>query len=212
MTTDVRVSFRVERLGRVPYERVLERQHALVERRARGEIGDRLLLLEHPPVVTVGRGARPADVAGVSAPVVEVERGGEATWHGPGQIVGYPILRLEGRERDLHLHLRRLEETLIRALSDFGLEAGRRPPHTGVWTAGGKVASIGVAVRRWVTFHGFALNVDCDLSAFASFRPCGLDARVMTSVARELGAAPDRAALEDAVVRRFAEVFGRVLS
>lgn len=199
----------VVRLGRRPYEEVREIQLEAVARRAAGEIGDRLYLVEHDSVVTVGRGADPSAVAGVPFPVVHVERGGEATWHGPGQLVGYPILALEEGERDLHRYLRDLEEALIRALSDVGLAATRSPPHTGVWCGTKKLASIGVAVRRWVTYHGFALNVDCDLTAFRSFAPCGLDATVMSSVAEMTGSAVEASRIEDSVVSRLCEVLGR---
>jgi len=196
-------------LGRRAYEEVLVLQRDCVERRVRDEIPDRLLLVEHDPVITVGRGAAVEEVAGVPFPVVEIERGGEATWHGPGQLVGYPILRLDEGERDLHLHLRRLEEVLILALGDLGLDVERAPPHTGVWTGGRKLASIGVAVRRWVTYHGFALNVDCDLDAFSSFRPCGLDAAVMTSVSSASGRPETIDRVTPRVIERFLQVFGR---
>lgn len=196
-------------LGRVPYDVALELQRARVLERARGAIPDQLLLLEHDSVVTIGRGADRSAAGSSIFPVVEVERGGEATWHGPGQLVGYPILALEVGRRDLHRYLRDLEETLIRALADLGVDARRDPPHTGVWIGAKKVASIGVAVRRWVTFHGFALNVDPDLAAFRGFAPCGLDASVMTSLAAERGGVVDRVSVAAAIVQRFAEVFGR---
>ncbi|MFG0317993.1 MAG: lipoyl(octanoyl) transferase LipB [Planctomycetota bacterium JB042] len=200
----------VVRLGRRPYDEVRDLQLEAVERRAAGDGPDRLFLVEHDPVVTVGRGAGLEAAAGVGVPVVRVERGGEATWHGPGQLVGYPILRLEDGERDLHRYLRDLEEALIRALADLGVAATRNPPHTGVWSGGRKLASIGVAVRRWVTYHGFALNVDCDLRSFEGFAPCGLDAAVMSSVAAASGGPVDAARVEERVVLRFLEVFGRV--
>ena len=155
----------VRELGRVDYLEALALQRRLVEQRARGEIADTLLLLEHPPVFTLGR--RRDAAANVldpgDAPVVEVERGGDVTWHGPGQLVGYPILALDEGERDLHQVLRRLEAALIAVLAACGLEGGRREGYTGVWCGGAKVASLGIAVRSWVTYHGFALNVDCDL-------------------------------------------------
>lgn len=190
-------------LGRVPYAEAWGLQRELVERRWRGECDDHLLLLEHDPVVTVGRGGADLDSRRLGVPVVSVERGGEATWHGPGQLVAYPIVRLGEGERDLHRWLRLLEEATIRQLADFGVPAGRRPPHTGVWTGGGKIASIGVAVRRWVTYHGVAVNVSCDLASFGGFRPCGLDPSLMTSIERERGGAPG---LEEAA-ERFAHHF-----
>jgi len=210
--------------GPVPYERGHELQRRLLAERAGGERDDALVLLEHEAVVTVGRGARrdgtgpdglPAVLDGGRFPVVEVERGGEATWHGPGQLVGYPIIALGEGERDLHRHLRRIEDALIAALGDLGVSgAGRRAGATGVWIDGArKVASIGIAVQRWVTWHGFALNVRPDLSAFAAIRPCGFGAEVMTSVAAERGDdGPSVREAADAVVRRLAEAFGRVVS
>lgn len=197
-------------LGRLPYAEALERQLELVEKRSRGEISDHLLFVEHPPVVTVGRGGDLDEVAELAMPVIEIGRGGEATYHGPGQLVGYPILELEEGERDLHRYLRDLEEVLIRALARFGIAANRHPPHTGVWVGASKLASIGVAVRRWVTYHGFALNVDVDLAPFMTFRPCGLDGTVMGSMATVLGKrAIDRAAVIDAVTHEFGSVFQR---
>ncbi len=179
-------------LGRIDYAAARRLQLGLVERIAEGQEPDTLLLCEHDPVITCGRGTDLANLGPAAAelPVVEVERGGDVTWHGPGQLVGYPILRLEGEERDLHLHLRRTEGLLIRTLSELGADAGRNPPHTGVWVPAGeparKIASIGVAVRRWTTYHGFALNISSDLREFARINPCGLDAAVMTTLQREL--------------------------
>lgn len=199
-------------LGRIAYAAALDLQHRLVEERAAGAGRDRLLFAEHDDVVTIGRGGDRFAAGASPFPVVEVERGGEATWHGPGQLVGYPILGLEGAERDLHRYLRGIEDALVRALGDLGVAAGRNPPHTGVWIGGAKVASIGVAVRRWVTFHGFALNVAPDLLAFGGFRPCGLDPGVMTSLAAALGAAPAAGLVRARVAVRFAEVFDRALA
>jgi lipoate-protein ligase B len=147
-----------------------------------------LLLVEHPHVVTLGRKqSAPANVLARDMPVIEIERGGDVTYHGPGQLVGYPILQLDGDERDLHVYLRNLEEALIRACVELGLHAGRREGLTGVWIDDArKIASIGIAVRKWVTYHGFALNVATELERFTAINPCGLDAAVMTSVSREL--------------------------
>jgi lipoate-protein ligase B len=161
-----------------------------VARRADGKIPDCLLLLEHDPVVTLGRafaGPEPA-IAGME--IARAERGGKATFHGPGQLVGYPILALAEGERDLHLHLRRIEDLLIAALAEFGIAGEREAGATGVWVRMGnatkKVASIGVAVRRWVTYHGFALNVGRDLRGFDGFDPCGFSSSVMTSLSELL--------------------------
>ena len=146
-------------------------------------------------------------------PFFEIERGGDVTYHGPGQLVGYPIFLLRDDERDLHVYLRNLEESLIRALARFDLAGERKSGWTGVWTAGGarKLASIGVAVKRWVTMHGFALNVSTDLARFAAINPCGLDAAVMGSMSGELGRPVAMAAVKAAVRDAFAEVFARKL-
>ncbi|MDQ2669793.1 MAG: lipoyl(octanoyl) transferase LipB [Gemmatimonadota bacterium] len=208
----------VHDLGRRPYAEVLELQRELCRRRVAGEMADDLLLLvEHDPVVTLGRGTRQSSMPlsreelerrGVA--VHEVERGGDVTWHGPGQLVGYPILDLTGHREDLHWYLRTLEAALIDGLAGVGLSAERRAGLTGVWTAGRKIASIGVHVKRWVTLHGFALNVTADLSGFGLIVPCGIDGVVMTSVAAELGdRAPERLwhATRDAVVAAMGERF-----
>ena len=149
-----------------------------------------LLLLQHPPVVTLGRTARAGHVLEPhDLPVFEVERGGDVTFHGPGQLVGYPILDLGGYRRDLHWYLRTLEQALIDALARLDIHAERKPGYTGVWTSRGtrKIASIGVHVKQWVTSHGFALNVTTDLSQFDRIVPCGIAGVVMTSVERERG-------------------------
>lgn len=184
----------VRDLGRRHYREVLELQRELCRRRAAGALADDLLLLvEHEPVVTLGRGTRPgslplspAELERRGVPVVEVERGGDATYHGLGQMVGYPIVDLREHRQDLHWYLRTLEDALSVALDRLGIEAGRTPGLTGVWTAGRKIASIGIHVKQWVTFHGFALNVTTDLSGFDLIVPCGIENVVMTSVAEEL--------------------------
>ncbi len=212
-------------LGRRRYGEVLELQRELCRRRMSGTLDrDVLLLVEHEPVVTLGRSTRESSLplprsllAARGVEVFEVERGGDVTLHAPGQLVVYPIFDLHGWRLDLHWYLRQLEETLIRALASVGVDAERNPGKTGVWTAGGtrKIASIGIHVKQWVTFHGAALNVSTDLSLFDLIVPCGLHGVTMTSVARERGLY-DPAALEtlqadtrDAVVRSFAEVFDR---
>ena len=206
---------RVWWLGRREYSRVLDLQRRLVEQIAAGNEPDTLLLLEHEPVLTVGRGTDPLNLPadGNGLPIHEIERGGEATWHGPGQLVGYPILRLGPQERDLHLHLRRLEELLIDTCGDVGCASTRRDGLTGVWTPASqpsrKVASIGVAVRRWTTYHGFALNVRVDPSAFHDFNPCGLDGTVMTSLDREISGAVTMAEVIESLVGRLEPTFQR---
>jgi lipoate-protein ligase B len=159
----------------------------LVRARRAGEIEDTLVLVEHPPVVTVGVQGDDGSAARSRLPVVAVERGGHATYHGPGQLVGYPIVDLSARDRDVRRFVREIEATLTDALAVLGVEAGRVAGQPGVWVDGTrKIASIGIAVEHWVTFHGFALNVDMDLAPFERFQPCGLPGSVMTSVAKEL--------------------------
>lgn len=177
----------VRDLGRLAYAEAHSLQQELVEERLSGGAPDRLLFVEHDPVVTIGRSPRSESraeleplLAGLDCPVVEVERGGEATWHGPGQLVAYSLRFLPEGHRDLHAYLRELEEVVIRTLAAFGVEGRREQGLTGVWIGGLKVASIGVAVRRWVTWHGVALNLTNDLAGFRRFHPCGLDAAVMT--------------------------------
>jgi len=185
-------------LGRLAYSEAHALQERLVEERLAGAAPDRLLLVEHDPIVTVGRSPRSESVselepllAGQDTPVLEVERGGEATWHGPGQLVAYPIVLLEEGRRDLHAWLRTLEQAVLDTLAHYGVEGRREPGLTGVWIGPLKVASVGVAVRRWCTWHGLALNVSSDLDAFGAFHPCGLDAAVMTRLEDHLeGPAP----------------------
>jgi lipoyl(octanoyl) transferase len=198
----------VLRVGRMPYADAYEMQKGLLERRIAGEAGDTLMLTEHDPVVTVGRGASRAAVAGVQVPVFEIERGGEATYHGPGQVVGYPVIELPEGRRDLHRYLRDLEEVVIRVLHEFDVEGRRVEGRTGVWIGERKVCSIGVAVRRWVTWHGFALNVHTDLEGFRSFQPCGLDPEVMTRLVDHTDLGPGTLLVEVLVVKHFCDVFG----
>ncbi len=192
----------VMRLGRVPYAQAWTLQTRLVEQRAAGLIRDTVVVCTHDPVYTVGRkrgsAANLLDVGDV--PVFEVERGGDVTFHGPGQIVAYPILLLEGAKRDLHAHLRRLETLMIDVCGRFGLEAGRDARNTGAWANGRKLGSIGISCRRWVTFHGLALNVNTDLAWFRRVNPCGFDATIMTSMAAELGHELDETAVEAALI------------
>jgi lipoyl(octanoyl) transferase len=199
--------------GTVPYGDALEWQRGLAEDRIAGRLDhDVLLLLEHPPVVTLGRNSHAAHVlrpAGVD--VFEVERGGDVTYHGPGQLVGYPILDLGGYKKDLHWYLRTLEQALIEALGALAIPAERNPGYTGVWTRGRKIASIGVHVKQWVTWHGFALNVTTDLADFERIVPCGIQGVVMTSVEREQGAGSRENVWQEsvtAVVAGFQKAFG----
>ncbi|HEX9793434.1 MAG TPA: lipoyl(octanoyl) transferase LipB [Planctomycetota bacterium] len=192
--------------GRVDYAETSARMLRMVAERAAGAAPDRILLCEFEPVLTVGRGASADDFAGAGLPVHEVSRGGKATFHGPGQVVAYPILGLEGDARDLHAYLHALEDALIRTVGDFGVVGERDPRNTGCWVGGRKIASIGVAVRRWVTYHGVALNVATELGYFGRFEPCGLEPDLMTSLARE-GAAPlDFGSVKFALAARLVEV------
>ncbi len=198
----------VLRLGQGPALEAHALQLALVERRAAAEICDTLILCEHEPVITLGRGTDANQLQGLSIPVIAVERGGEATFHGPGQLVAYPILELAPDRRDLHRYLRDLEEVVIRALAEVDVQGQRKAGATGVWVSGRKLCSIGVAVRRWVTWHGLALNLRVDLSAFAAFRPCGLDPSLMANL-EEFTELPPRTLLyEVLVVKHLCEVFG----
>ena len=172
----------IEDLGTVGYNVAYALQEELVASVFRRESQEQLLLVEHPPVYTIGRGGDDANVLDPSIEVVRISRGGDITFHGPGQLVGYPILRLGRRGKDLRHYLRFLEEVLIRIAADFGVASYRVPGRTGVWTDRGKLASIGVAVRRWVTMHGFALNVNTDLSYFDRIHPCGIRGCPMSSL------------------------------
>ena len=187
----------VRDLGLIDYAAAHARQLDLVGRRQRGEVEDTLLLCEHPHVITKGRGKGAAAniLAAGDVPVVEVERGGDVTYHGPGQLVAYPIVLLRDDERDLHKYLRNLEAAVISTLATFGVEADREAGKTGVWLTdvGGarrKLCSLGIACRRWVCFHGLALNVTTDLAFFSRINPCGFEAAVMTSVAAEQASRP----------------------
>lgn len=203
--------------GVVPYAEALELQRSVAAARISGEMPeDVLILLEHPPVVTLGRASRAAHL--VSSPdflaargveLFEVERGGDVTFHGPGQLVGYPVIDLKRHRQDLHWYLRRVEEVLILALSALAIQAERKAGYTGVWTSGRKIASIGVHTRDWVTWHGFALNVTTDLSYFDLIVPCGISGVEMTSVQREGAVLPDSPLQHVAalVVDSFASVF-----
>ena len=195
-------------LGRMDYQRALELQNRVASGRQRDDIADTLLLLEHPHVYTLGRGAderfvlNPADI-----PVYRVSRGGQVTYHGPGQLIGYPIVKLESSERDVIRYLRRLEQVLIESLATLGIMAQRLTGLTGVWIGQEKIASIGVGFRRWVSLHGFALNVTTDLSFFDAIVPCGIVDCRMTSLAAQ-GLAVRSQWFSQTVAERFAAVFG----
>ena len=193
-------------LGRLAYAPALQAQERAVQRRRSGEISDQLFLLEHDPVYTIGRQRDRSSLGPTPLPhpVVEINRGGQATFHGPGQLVGYCIFDLQNLTPDLHFFLRWIEESLICLLADYGLIAQRRSGLTGVWVDDRKIASIGVGVRRWVTMHGFGLNVGPDLSGYQAITPCGIDGVAMTSLSKELG---HQVTVEDA-----AEKAGQIFS
>jgi lipoyl(octanoyl) transferase len=199
-------------LGRIDYGRALELQRALVERRKRGEVPDQFLMVEHPHVITLGRNGRSENLlaseeilrrTGIS--FHHTDRGGDITYHGPGQVVGYPIIDLREWKRDVVAYVRAMEEMIIGALSDFGIHAGRVPGWTGVWVEGRKIAAIGIHISRWITSHGFALNVSTDLQYFQYIVPCGLPAPV-TSMA-ELGFVGDRREVTGALAKHWARIF-----
>ena len=208
-------SLLVADLGVMPYAAALELQRDVARRVISSEIAeDVLLLVEHPPVVTLGRASREAHL--LASPellrargveLFEVERGGDVTFHGPGQLVGYPILDLKRHRQDLHWYLRQMEESLIRTLAAHGIVGDRQAGQTGVWTAGRKIASIGVHAREWVTWHGFALNVSTDLSWFEFMVPCGIAGVTMTSLERELGEPVVLSTVADHLITSFSEVF-----
>jgi lipoyl(octanoyl) transferase len=207
----------VSRLGLVPYARAVELQEGLVRRRRAGEIPDQLLLLEHPHVITLGSSSDASHVLldeperrlmGIE--LHESGRGGDVTYHGPGQLVGYPILDLKPDRQDLHRYIRDLEQALIRALDTFGIGSARVPGLTGVWVGEEKIAAIGVRVSSgWITSHGFALNVATDLGFFGAIVPCGIRDHGVTSIERALGRRVDPVAVQDRVVDAMCAVFGR---
>jgi lipoyl(octanoyl) transferase len=208
----------VKRLGIVGYEEALALQQRLVEDRKAGRIGDQLLLLEHPAVITLGvrtRSDRSHVLATAEAlaargvDVYETGRGGDVTYHGPGQLVGYPIIDLKPDRCDVHRYVRDLEEALTRAVAEFGISAARVPGLTGIWVGDAKLAAIGVRISRWVTSHGFALNVNTDLSNFQLIVPCGITDKDVTSMERLLGHSMEMDEVCDAVARAFQHVFLR---
>ena len=210
----------VRRIGRVEYEAALALQETLVEDRRAGRIADTLLLLEHPPVITLGvktRGSRqhvvatPAELDAAGVSVYETGRGGDVTYHGPGQLVGYPILDLRPDRCDVHKYVRDLEQVLIDAVGALGVEAGRVRGLTGVWTgpsgAERKIAAIGVRISRWITSHGFALNVNRSLDHFSLIVPCGIQDHGVTSIEHEVGRDVSMSDVEEIVAAKFTRVF-----
>ena len=184
------------------YQEVWQLQKELVSQRIENKIPDTLLLVEHPHVITQGRRSKPTDILNPKVPVFEVERGGEVTYHGPGQLVGYPIIYL-GRQRGIKQYMRFLEEVLIQTLKHFDIQGVRKEGCTGVWVQDKKIASLGVAVKKWVTYHGFALNVNTDLSYFQMINPCGFDGSIMTSMQKLRGQLFPMHDVKEAVARQF---------
>ena len=197
-------------LGRLDYLAALALQERLVELKQREDSPDILLFVEHSHVYTLGRGGHVSNVlAPEDVPVYRTSRGGDVTYHGPGQLVAYPIVDLRSKLRkDVHRSLRNLEMSAIRTLEDFSLTGTRRPPFTGIWVEDRKIAAIGVAVRRCITYHGLALNVSTDLAYFNRIVPCGLAWADVTSMAKELGAQPGQREVRDRFLHQFAEIFG----
>ena len=215
------MTIEVRRLGTIGYQAALDLQAQLVERRKQGLIPDQLLLLEHPPVITLGVRTRndrshvlesEAALAARGVGLFETGRGGDLTYHGPGQLVGYPIVDLKPDRCDVHRYVRDLEEVLIRAVDAFGVRAGRIEGLTGIWVGDQKLAAIGVRISRWVTSHGFALNVNTDLSHFGLIVPCGITDKGVTSLERLLGHALPMDEVAETVARQFAALFSSELT
>ena len=211
----------VRRLGLVPYAEALALQRALVEERRADRVPDLLLLLQHPPVITLGvkgDGGRSNVVATterldqLGIEIHETGRGGDVTYHGPGQIVGYPILDLRPDRCDVHRYVRDVEEVMIRVCADYGLSAGRIAGLTGTWIGAEKIGAIGIRISRWITSHGFAFNVNTDLDHFGLIVPCGISDRGVTSLEKATGRRVTLRDAEDAVIRHFSAVFDRALT
>lgn len=206
----------VARLGLVEYHRAMQLQESLVNARVEDRLGDTMLLLRHPNVITLGRtGSRQylrcsdSELAEAGYPVVEAGRGGEVTFHGPGQLIAYPIVKLTEEERDLHLHLRRLEQVGIEVCAHFGLDAHRVVGRTGVWLGSKKIAAIGVRARQWVTFHGLAFNLTDELEGFDKIVPCGITDAGVTCLQKETRKTIDWIELENSFVKEFERAFQR---
>ena len=201
-------------IGRTKFREAWDLQKRLVDLRSDGKIPDILLLTEHDPVITMGRGTSksnllvsPASLRERSVDLFEIERGGDITFHGPGQLVAYPIIDLNSRGRDLHKYLRDLEGVIIDTLGEFGLEAGIRKGLTGVWVGDHKLAAIGVAVSRWITYHGLALNVNTDMDNFKLINPCGITEYPVGSIRQMLGKEKDLNMVADTLADNFARLF-----
>lgn len=216
MADDEKLKLNLRDIGRISYGPALELQQELAQKRIEEKIPDTLILVEHPPVITLGRKAPDSDILvsketlnAAGAEVHRVTRGGEATYHGPGQIVGYTIIHLYQRQRQLRLFIERMEEIFIRLLDHhYGIAAHRDPEHRGVWVDDEKIAAIGISVSRRVTMHGFAFNVAPDLSHFDWIIPCGIRDRGVTSLSRLTGSVPDNEVVKNQIVAAFCQVYG----
>ena len=204
----------VYQLGQIAYDDAYHLQQKLLYERLNNRIEDTLLLLEHPPTITVGKSgklenvlASPAQLAEEGVSLVFTDRGGDVTYHGPGQIVGYPIFDLRERERDAHQYLHNLEEVLIRTLNDFSISSSRDSGHAGVWVKDEEIAAIGLSIRKWVAMHGFALNVNTDLARFSLINPCGFTNRKATSMAHLLGQEIPMEAVRERLLAHFSKIF-----
>ncbi len=209
---------RVYDLDCIPYGEALDLQRRAVDKLQKGSEEDTLFLLEHPHVVTVGRNVANSsllcDFSSIRAKGIEFEktdRGGDITYHGPGQLVGYPIFKLETERRDIRRYVQDIESALINTCADFGIEADHHMKYRGVWTRGRKIASVGIRIAKWVTSHGFALNVNSDLSYFALMNPCGIPGCTMTSMQQELGEQLQMTEIKASVIKNLSETFDRVM-
>ena len=201
-------------LGMIDYKDAWDLQKNIFDLRLRNEINDTLFLLEHPHTYTLGKVAEKENLIssevqlkelGVS--VYEIDRGGDITYHGPGQIVGYPIIKLSDWKEDTHLYLRGLEEVIIQTCAEYGLITGRNPKHTGVWIGERKIAAIGIKISRWITMHGLAFNVNTDLAFFGGIIPCGIKDKDVTSLQRELGREIEIDKVKDKLIKNFQKIF-----
>ena len=204
----------VRQPGRIEYSEAYGLQKELLQERLKGQIADTLLLLEHPPTITVGKAGKlenvlvpPAELAHAGVSLILTDRGGDVTYHGPGQIVGYPILDLRERNRDAHQYVHNLEEVLIRTLVDYSIKSERDPSHAGVWVNDEEIAALGLRIHRWITMHGFALNVNTDLNHFSLINPCGFTNKTATSMARLLGYELSTGEVTGRLLSHFADVF-----
>ena len=211
---EVRRRCAVYRAGQISYRDAYRLQRQLLEERAEGRIPDTLLLLEHPPTITVGKSgklenilASPEELARKGVSLVFIDRGGDVTYHGPGQLVGYPIFDLRGWGKDIHRYIRNLEEAIIRTLKDFSIESGRDKNHPGVWVDNQEIAAIGLRLKKWITMHGFALNVNTNLEHFSLIYPCGFTDRTATSISQQLGRETSMATVTEILLSHFAEIF-----